>query len=268
VLRNTLLPWATPWPPSSSNEEHFMSPSVSVCLSYRVSEHCYNSDLGHNCCLWYNSSIYCRLGCPADVPCDVAWRTNTWILVYSKEYTVSVLLEFYACMRNSMNALYWGGVRLSIRQTDGVIPVVSLRNFWRDLIRNLWNVLYRPLQLSLTVSRKFVHFVCLRVLVCVFLYVYVGDKKVRMFLANSLAAWTRVLPEKLWQSRNPRCFMEPEVLLPCEISGSHDGDYEGDSLWRKKTCGFVVRRFRGAYCLDHKGDKTMNLTHARELLYW
>jgi hypothetical protein len=49
--------------------------------------------------------------------------------------------------------------------------------------------------------------------------------------------------------------MEPEVLLPCEISGSHDGDYE-------KKCGFVDRRFRGAYCLDHQGDKTMNWTHA------
>jgi hypothetical protein len=83
--------------------------------------------------------------------------------MYSKEYTVSVLLEFYTRMRKS-NALYWGGVRLSIRQTDGVVAVAFLRNIWRDLIRNLWNVLYRSLQLSL--SRKFVHFVCLRVCVC------------------------------------------------------------------------------------------------------
>jgi hypothetical protein len=44
-------PHITTWSPSSSNEEHFMSPSVSVCLSYLVSEHSYNSDLGRNCCL-------------------------------------------------------------------------------------------------------------------------------------------------------------------------------------------------------------------------
>jgi hypothetical protein len=43
--------------------------------------------------------------------------------------------------------------------------------------------------------------------------------------------------------------------MACEISGSHGGEYEAQSLWDVAACSHVEveRRFRGAYCL-HQGD--------------
>jgi hypothetical protein len=41
----------------------------------------------------------------------------------------------------------------------------------------------------------------------------------------------------------------------CEISASHGGKYEDDSLLGYSDCGVGVdRHFRGVYCLRHQAD--------------
>jgi hypothetical protein len=44
--------------------------------------------------------------------------------------------------------------------------------------------------------------------------------------------------------------LHPNVILLCEISSSHGGEYD------VAPCSHVEvdRRFRGAYCLHHQGD--------------
>jgi hypothetical protein len=52
----------------------------------------------------------------------------------------------------------------------------------------------------------------------------------------------------------------------CEISGSHSFEYEFRVFWDVVPCSHVEvdRRFRGAYCLHHQGDSSMEAVRTFE----